>query len=122
MPPVYLIGLMGVDISHEDKKYWRERYISEYTFLERGCHELLDDTIFIIFAELTRFNKTEDECESDLDRLLYLLKNSKYLVRPPKWVDERCCKGILDAFEINEFDPEKRKKYEQDMCDEVSAI
>ena len=33
-----------------------------------------------------------------------------------------CCKAILDAFEINEFDPEKRKKYEQDMCDEVSAI
>ena len=86
------------------------------------CVSALEYTIFIVFAELTRFNKTEDECESDLDRLLYLLKNSKYLVCPPKWGDDRCCKAILDAFEINEFDPEKRKKYEQDMCDEVSAI
>ena len=31
------------------------KYISEYTFLEKSTHELQDETIFIIFAELNRF-------------------------------------------------------------------
>ena len=76
VPPVYLIGLMGVDIDHPDKEYWKDRYISEYTFREKECHDLLDETIVIIFAELTRFHKTEDECVTLEDKLLYLLKNS----------------------------------------------
>ena len=31
--------------------------VSEYTFREKECHDLLGETIVIIFAELTRFSK-----------------------------------------------------------------
>ena len=55
--PVYLIGLMGVDIDHPDKEYWKDRYISEgganscyhsqfHTYLDvgaSGCFWLLVD-------------------------------------------------------------------------------
>ena len=44
-------------------------------FLEKTTHELQDETIFIIFAELKRFHKSEEECETALDKLLYLFKN-----------------------------------------------
>ena len=118
VPPVYLIGLMGVDIDHPDEDYWRERYISEYTFREKGCHDLLDETIVIIFAELTRFHKSEDECESDQDRLLYLLKNSGRMTAPPKWGVESPCKSILDAMTIGGFSTTKREQYDKDMYDE----
>ena len=50
VPPVYLIGLMGVEIDHPDKEYWKDRYISEYTFREKGCHDLLGETIVIIYS------------------------------------------------------------------------
>ena len=118
VPPVYLIGLMGVGIDHPDKEYWMGRYVSEYTFREKGCHDLLDETIVIIFAELTRFQKSEDECITDQDRLLYLLKNSGQMRTPPKWGSEKPCRSILDAFEIDDFSKEKRKQYNQDMYDE----
>ena len=118
VPPVYLIGLMGVEIDHPDKEHWTGRYISEYTFREKECHDLLDETIVIIFAELTRFHKTEDECVTEQDRLLYLLKNSGQMKMPPKWGTEKPCKSILEAFEIEDFSKEKRKQYNQDMYDE----
>ena len=118
VPPVYLIGLMGVDIPHPDTEYWRERYISEYTFREKNCHDLLDETIFIIFAELKRFHKREEECETLQDKLLYLLKNSGRMTQPPAWADEEHCKGILNAMEISDFSDIKRKQYDKDMYDE----
>ena len=118
VPPVYLIGLMGVDIDHPDKEYWEDRYISEYTFREKECHDLLDETIVIIFAELTRFHKTEDECITLEDKLLYLLKNSGRMERPPKWATEKPCKDLLDAFEIGDFSRTKREQYDKDMYDE----
>ena len=118
VPPVYLIGLMGVDIDHPDREYWADRYVSEYTFREKDCHDLLDETIVIIFAELTRFHKDEDECETEQDRLLYLLKNSGKMEVPPVWGDRGPCKDILEALEIDDFSLEKRKQYDKDMYDE----
>ena len=118
VPPVYLIGLMGVEIEHPDKEYWKDRFISEYTFREKGSHDLLDETIVIIFAELAKFCKTEDECQTKLDRMLYLLKNSGTLSVPPKWTIQEEYTEFLDACEIDAFDEEKRYNYDKDMYDE----
>ena len=74
--------------------------------------------IIIIFAELTRFHKTEDECVTLEDKLLYLLKNSGKMERPPKWAGEKPCKDLLDAFAIGGFSKTKREQYDKDMYDE----
>ena len=79
---------------------------------------MLDETIVIIFAELTRFHKTEDECVTLEDKLLYLLKNSGKMERPPKWAGEKPCKDLLDAFAIGGFSKVKREQYDKDMYDE----
>ena len=81
VPPVYLIGLMGTEIDHPDSEFWRDRYVSEYTFREKEAHDLLDETIVIIFAELVRFDKAESECMTDMDRMLFILKNMGRLDR-----------------------------------------
>ena len=74
--------------------------------------------IIIIFAELTRFHKTEDECVTLEDKLLYLLKNSGKMERPPKWADDKPCKDLLEAFAIGGFSKTKREQYDKDMYDE----
>ena len=70
------------------------------------------------FAELTRFHKTEDECVTLEDKLLYLLKNSGKMERPPKWAGEKPCKDLLEAFAIGGFSKTKREQYDKDMYDE----
>ena len=79
---------------------------------------MLGETIVIIFAELARFCKSEDECVAKQDRLLYLLKNSRLLKVPPKWVEESGYKSLLDAMCIEGFDDKKLDEYKKNMYDE----
>ena len=60
--PVYLIGLMGIDVKHERPELWESQFVSEYTFREKLTNELLDDTIFTrLFAacDIPRFDEAK---------------------------------------------------------------
>ena len=116
--PVYLIGLMGTDIRHEDESGWRGRYVSEYTFREKETNELLDETIFIIFAELARFDKALGDCRNDLERMLYVIRNGWQLQNQPSELRKEIFRRLLEACEIAAFDEQKRIQYDKDMYDE----
>ena len=116
--PLFFIGFMDTDLKHVDEKAWEGRFISEYTFMEKTTHELQDETIFIIFAELKRFNKSEKECVTPQDKLLYLFKNIGKLENDANWDKDRFWQRFFKACEIAAFDEKKRAQYEQDMYDE----
>ena len=118
VPPVYLIGLMGVDIEHQDMSQWTDRYLSEYTFREKLTNELLDETIVIIFAELSRFNKQASECSTPQDIMMYILKNIGKMPNQPEWLQKESYTRLFDACEIAGFTEDKLIKYESDMYDE----
>ena len=118
VPPVYLIGLMGVEMKHSSMETWKNRYVAEYVFMEKLSHELQDDTIIIIFAELARFDKPLEECENDLERMLYVLKNVGRLNKKPEALRHEIFTRIFSACEIARFSEEKRIEYDQDMYDE----
>ena len=119
IPPVYFIGFMGTDIEHPDAEAWEGRYVSEYTFREKTTHDLLDETIFLIFAELTRFHKPLEECVSAQDKLFYLFKNIGMMEEADEnWRSDKFWEVFFGACEIAAFDEEKRIQYEQEMYDE----
>ena len=112
----------GEDYDHESSETWRNRYISEYTFMEKYSHELQDETIIIIFAELARFDKSLDECEDDVERMLYVLKNMGTLDRIPRSLHHEIFMRIFEACDRDNFSEDKRKQYDQDMYDEVRRL
>lgn len=118
VPPVYLIGLMGTEIDHPDQEFWRDRYVSEYTFREKEANDLLDETIVIIFAELVRFDKAESECMTDMDRMLFILKNMGRLDRQPELLRREIYTKIFEACEIARFNEDKLIQFNKDMYDE----
>lgn len=118
VPPVYLIGLMDTEIEHPDKEFWRDRFVSEYTFREKDSHDLLDETIVIIFAELARFDKTGKECRNDLERMLFVLKNMGRFHNQPEWLKREIYTKIFEACEIARFNEDKLIIFNQDMYDE----
>ena len=79
---------------------------------------MLDETIVIIFAEFVNFNKTEEECVTRQDRMLYILKNSGKLLAPPSWSEQERYDEIFKACDIDDFSKEKREKYNETMQDE----
>ena len=118
VPPVYLIGLMGVNIAHKDPSLWKDRYLSEYTFREKWTNELLDETIVIIFAELARFNKKVSECTTPQDIMMYVLKNMWSMHEQPAGLQGDMYDRLFNACEIAGFTEEKLLTYESDMNDE----
>ena len=70
------------------------------------------------FAELARFNKSLEECENDLERMLYVLKNVGRLDNKPEALRHEIFTRIFSACEIAKFSEEKRIQYDQDMYDE----
>lgn len=121
-PPVYLIGLMGVPIEHADMSKWHDRYVAEYTFREKETLDLLDETIFIIFAEIARFDKRQEECISAQERMLYVLKHSQDIKKPTGWLTKGVYARLLHAFEVAKFSEEKLIKYIRDMMDERKRV
>ena len=118
VPPVYLIGLMEDRMHHDDREFWKGKYISEYTFREKECHDLQEETIVLIFAELGRFDKTEHECVTDLDRMCYLLKNMGRFDKQPLWLQEEVYTRRFRACEISRYDRNKQEQVHKDMYDE----
>ena len=118
VPPVYLIGLMGTEIKHRDMNQWQDRFVSEYTFREKESNELLDETIVIIFAELARFDKAAEECLTEQERMLYLLKNIGSMKIQPECFETQTYGRIFEACRLAGFSEEKRIKYDSDMNDE----
>ena len=79
---------------------------------------MLDETIIITFAELARFGKRCEDCRTDTDKMMYILKNMGNLRNRPLWLQREVYTKIFEACEIARFNEEKLIKYEKDMYDE----
>ena len=62
-----------------------------------------DDTIFIIYAELRRFNKELSGCGNDLEKMLYVIKNGWRLQNQPPELQDEVFARLLDACDIPRF-------------------
>ena len=67
---------------------------------------------------MARFDKELAECENDLEKMLYIIKNGWRLQNQPQELRKEIFTRLLEACEIAEFDKAKRLQYDQDMYDE----
>jgi len=58
-----------------------------------------------------KFDKGEDELETDLDKWLYLLKNMSNLLDRPEKLRDRIFTKLFDVAELAQLDDEDRIKY-----------
>ena len=118
--PVYFIGILGTRglLKGHTGPEWEDVYFSEYTFREKRTHEVPDETISLIFAELDRFDKSLAQCESLQEKWCYSLKHVGKLHELPDGLKIRTFERLFEACEIARFSPEKKLQYESDMITE----
>ena len=75
----------------------------------------MTDKLKFVFVEVAKFNKTEDELTTDLDKWLYMLKNLSDLLERPAALRDKIFKRIFDVAEISSLDDEDKKKYISNM-------
>ena len=117
--PVFEIAFLAQNYPHDTPELWdADHIVSHYTFKEKRTGECPNPTIFVILAEIGRFNKTEAECLTTRDRLFYWFRHADEFTEKPAWPDDPETKALLIATEIAAFTPEKKEQYEQDMKNE----
>ena len=119
--PVYVVSFLNYRLRHDDESLWdTDHFISYWQFTERRTGMVADQTISIIFVEMTLFTKTLEECVTEFDRLFYIFKNSDGFQRIPEWIEEAggISRRLAEACEVAAFDKEKKLKYEIDKMNE----
>ena len=82
-----------------------------YQLLETKTLKRMTDKLEFVFVEVAKFNKREDELETDLDKWLYLLKNMSTLLERPATLRDRVFGRLFDVAEYARLDDEERKNY-----------
>ena len=119
--PVYVVSFLNYRLRHDDESLWdTDHFISNWRFTEKRTGMVADQTISVIFVEMTLFTKTLEECVTEFDRLFYIFKNSDGFQRIPEWIEEAggISRRLAEACEVAAFDKEKRLKYEIDKMNE----
>ena len=86
-----------------------------YRLMEATSKKLMTDKLEFVFVEVEKFDKGEDELETDLDKWLYLLKNMSNLLKRPERLRDRIFTKLFDVAELAQLDDEDRIKYIKSM-------
>jgi flagellar biosynthesis/type III secretory pathway protein FliH len=78
-------------------------------------HEVFYDKLTYLYIELEKFNKTETELVTMLDKWLFVLKNLSNLMSRPAQLQERVFTKLFEAAEIAKFDSNELRSYEQSI-------
>ena len=119
--PVYVVSFLNYRLRHDDESLWdTDHFISHWRFTEKRTGMVADQTLSVIFVEMTLFTNTLEECVTEFDRLFYIFKNSEGFQRIPEWIEEAggISRRLAEACEVAAFDKEKKLKYEIDKMNE----
>jgi len=91
--------------------------VVQYLSLSNELHPEVryDDLMRLIYVRLTRFAKTEGQCKSNLDRMLFIFKNAHTLGKVPKSFNKMVFKRLFEISRISNFTEEELMDYESDM-------
>ena len=123
--PVYVVSFLNYRLRHDDESLWdTDHFISHWRFTEKRTGMVADQTISVIFVEMTLFTKTLEECVTEFDRLFYIFRNSGGFQRIPEWIEEAggISRRLAEACEVAAFDKEKKLKYEIDKMNEWDIL
>ncbi len=123
--PVYVVSFLNYRLRHDDESLWdTDHFISYWRFSEKRTGMVADQTISIIFVEMTLFTKTLEECVTESDRLFYIFRNSGGFQKIPEWIEEAggISRRLAEACEVAAFDKEKKLKYEIDKMNERDIL
>ena len=108
-------------LCYDDESLWdTDHFISYWQFTEKRTGMVADQTISVIFVEMTLFTKSPDECVTEFDRLFYIFRNSSGFLKIPEWIEETggISRKLAEACEVAAFDKVKKLKYEIDKMNE----
>ena len=104
---VFFLNFRMTDLPHKLR--------TDIVLTDRDTHEQFSDKMRYIFIELPMFAKEEDECETDFERWIYVLKNMETLQRLPFKARKAVFEKLEQIVDIAGMSKEDRMKYDESI-------
>ena len=107
---VYTIGVLNFNFP--DNEYPADSYMHEIKLVDVKDQHVFYDKFTLLYLEIPKFNKTEDELETMLDKWMFVLRNLSNLLDRPAALQERVFTRLFELAEIAQYTPTERREYE----------
>ena len=88
---------------------------TDVVLADRDTHEQFSDKLRFIYLQLPFFHKSEEECENDFERWIYVLKNMETLQRMPFKARKAVFEKLEQIVDIASLSKEERIKYDESI-------
>ena len=105
--PVYGVFLLNYKMGTNSK------FRTDVILADRDTGKMFNDKMRQIYLELPWFEKEWEECCSDFERWLYLLKNMETLKRMPYNAQKAVWEKLLDVADVASLNEEERARYDE---------
>lgn len=110
---VYTVGLLNF-VFDEDKDN-RDYFHHEVMLMDVNTKKVFYDKLTLIYIEIPKFHKREDELLTMFDKWMFVLRNLSRLMERPAALQERIFTKLFDQAEIARFDAKDLKDYEDSV-------
>lgn len=104
---VYLVAFLNFCPMDFDKKFR-----SDIGLADKGNNKLFSDKMRMTFMQLPLFTKEADECDTDFDKWIYILKNMETLTRLPWAAKSSVFKRLEQIADVASLSRKERMKYD----------
>lgn len=94
-------------------EYGDDNYLHEVKLKDVEDNHVVYDKLTFYYLEMPKFDKTEAELVTMLDKWLFVVKNICYLMEQPKELQEKVFTKFFQEARIGMFTPDERFAYEQ---------
>lgn len=116
---IYCIGILANNIFSDIPDY------HNIAVLKNKKDELIDDQMTFVTVELAKFDKQAESIETDLDKLIYTMKNLHKVTDQtqfPKFWNEKWLKKAIQELDTKAMTPEQRLAYEMTISANALAV
>lgn len=107
---VYTVGILDFTFDHTN-----EYYHHEVMLIDRKTKKVFYDKLVFVYLEMPKFHKDISECETFLDKWMFVLKNMTRLLERPAELQNRVFKRLFEAAEVAKFSPTQKAAYEESL-------
>jgi predicted transposase/invertase (TIGR01784 family) len=119
LPKIYCIGILAKSIFAEIADY------HNIGILRNSKNETIDDQMTFVTVELDKFGKAENEVQTDLDKLIFTMKNLHSYTETsqfPKFWNEEWLKKAITEIDLKAMTPEQVLAYEMTLSANALAV
>lgn len=109
---VYTVAIL--DFAFDKKS---EEYRHEVKLVDTVTGDVFFDKLTFVYLEMPKFKKNIRECNTLLDKWMFVLKNMTHLLERPVELQHRIFEKLFSTAEVANFSEEQRFQYEESLKD-----